>query len=815
MVLFPTPSASAAPMFDANHIVSDDTGVAEQKRVAVVADPSGTVYAAWQDFRNGDFDLFFAKSTDGGRTFSRNQRIDGGPTAATQERPQLALGPNREIVAVWHDDRRAYMDFDIYASVSFDGGATFASAVRVSDGPNNVRQLNPSVAVDLLGNVYVAWQDFRSGNGDIRMARGTLSSFVFSASVRVDDDLASPGTQAAPSVVVSSLGTVHVAYHDNRSGEFNGDVYLATSKDGGVSFGPSVRVDDTGSGTTSQGQASLAIDSLGNLYVVWQDARSDGKFDYDIYFARSTDGGRTFTPNRRVDDAPRGSSQTAPSISVGVAGTLYVTWGDERNVDSDIYFAYSTDGGARFSSSARVDDAPDSPTDPAPQYVPRIAEPTTGRVAIAWQDLRRDRDNGDIFASTAVLPISPALRVDVSLAPWHIAPGEKTDVTVRVTSDGVGVDGATVTLTANVSGALGSVVPLGDGLYTAPYYPSVTMGSSGGLIGVAITAAAALTGYTSGAGQAPLRVSPRIIVALERPWDVLAVGQAMGMTVSASSSGSALAGGLATASVSAGGGLNRTSGWTDAAGAWAMTLEALAGSGGTTVTVSVAVSKAGFLSGSATAPIAIWAQPRLLQISVASDRREMMSFETATLTVRLTSGGTGVPRAILAGSSAKGGTFSPAVDSGNGTYTLQYTAPATDAQSWIVVNVLAKVGGYKDAKGTVTILLDPNKTNPMSPTPMFILVRPASATVRSGSSLTFSLYVYTIEGYAISGATVLVSSLSSAGTVSGVTDRLNGLYTFVFTALPVGTDTAVLLRVTASKYGYSLKIAQVGLIVSP
>jgi len=48
-----------------------------------------------------------------------------------------------------------------------------------------------------------------------------------------------------------------------------------------------------------------------------------------------------------------------------------------------------------------------------------------------------------------------------------------------------------------------------------------------------------------------------------------------------------------------------------------------------------------------------------------------------------------------------------------------------------------------------------------------------------------------------------------------VTDRLNGIYTFVFTTGTVTSDTAVLIRIQASKYGYGTKIAQIGLIVSP
>src|SRR3990172_7383262 len=331
---------------------------------------------------------------------------------------------NGEIVVAWQDDRVAYADFDIFASMSSDRGGTFTAPVRVSDGDPGTIQMSPSVALDGLGRVFVAWQDFRTGNGDIRGAWAFLSSFSFGASVRVDDDAGTTATQSSPSAVGTSLGRIHVAYHDNRTG--NANVYLATSAIGATTFGASSRVDDTGTAGSAQGLVSLAVDSVGVLYVAWQDDRGG---DFDIYFAKSADAGRTFSPNVRAADGQSGAIQRSPRIAVGAARTVYLAWEDERNIDSDVYFTYSTNGGASFASPIRVDDAPDSTTDPAYQYGPVVVESKAGLVAVLWQDGRTD--NGDIFAAKGYLAVGAVLVVDARLDPATITAGNSATVTVR------------------------------------------------------------------------------------------------------------------------------------------------------------------------------------------------------------------------------------------------------------------------------------------------------------------------------------------------------------------------------------------------
>ncbi len=204
-----------------------------------------------------------------------------------------------------------------------------------------------------------------------------------------------------------------------------------------------------------------------------------------------------------------------------------------------------------------------------------------------------------------------------------------------------------------------------------------------------------------------------------------------------------------------------------------------------------------------------------MTMTVASNRREMMSNEIATVHAALASGSTGVTGAALSPSSPLGGTFSSVRELGSGSYEFDWTAPTVTRQTFAPINVLAKAPGYLDATGRVVILVDANKTNPTDPTQLFLLVRAPATSLRAGEIMTVTVYAFTIEGYVVSGVTLTLLRVGP-GAVTSATDRLNGEYTFVYTApVSVTGPTGVLITITASKSGYANATARLALTVLP
>src|SRR5436309_1647450 len=106
---------------------------------------------------------------------------------------------------------------------------------------------------------------------------------------------------------------VHVVWTDSRSAVTGPDIYYANSTNGGLSFNPSVRVNDDVA-STEQGQPAIAVAPNRDVYVVWRDPRSPAKGP-DIYFSKSSDLGWTWAPNRYVYNDPGNIVHQDPTIA--------------------------------------------------------------------------------------------------------------------------------------------------------------------------------------------------------------------------------------------------------------------------------------------------------------------------------------------------------------------------------------------------------------------------------------------------------------------------------------------------------------------
>jgi len=96
-------------------------------------DPKGgTLYVTWSDFRNGDVDVFIARSSDKGKSWSRPQRVNDDPVhdGADQFLQWMAVDPADGAVYVQFYDRRddpGNRRTRVTLARSTDGGRTFTN----------------------------------------------------------------------------------------------------------------------------------------------------------------------------------------------------------------------------------------------------------------------------------------------------------------------------------------------------------------------------------------------------------------------------------------------------------------------------------------------------------------------------------------------------------------------------------------------------------------------------------------------------------------------------------------------------------------
>lgn len=219
----------------------------------------GTVYVAWTRFDvYGSKDpecrshIYFTRSTDGGKSFAMPERIsdsagDCQDSDNTVEGAVPAVAPNGDVYVVWAGP------LGLVFKKSTDGGQTFGKEKVISQMPGGwdfpvagLERANgmPVTGVDLSngpnkGTLYVNWIDARNGDEDVFVMTSKDGGETWSPAVRVNDDPLKNGkTQFFTWMSVDPTdGSVNLVFYDRRDTEgAMTKLVMARSVDGGKTF---------------------------------------------------------------------------------------------------------------------------------------------------------------------------------------------------------------------------------------------------------------------------------------------------------------------------------------------------------------------------------------------------------------------------------------------------------------------------------------------------------------------------------------------------------------------------------------------------
>ena len=348
--------------------------------------------------------------------FGPNVLVTMSP-AYTSYQPSIAIDGQGVLYLAYGGWGGSATGADVFFTKSADGGRTWSNAFKVNNDIGGAIQLEPSIFVDHNRAIYIAWSDYRNGAADVYFSKSTDGGLSFSANVRVND--VTVNAQREPDLAVDSVGLVHVVWTDSRNIPGTGpDIYYANSTDGGLSFNPSLRVNNDAV-AAEQGEPAIAVAPDRTAYVVWTDPRN-GARGSDIYFSKSSDLGATWAPNFFVNDDSGNRPQSAPDIAVDAGGAVYVVWSDSRdtNTSPDVYATRSINSGSSFAANVRVNDD----GGPMWQGSPSLAV-NAGRVHAAWSDERtRGASFRDIYSASSPdgLTWGPNLRVNDDALPTNV-----------------------------------------------------------------------------------------------------------------------------------------------------------------------------------------------------------------------------------------------------------------------------------------------------------------------------------------------------------------------------------------------------------
>ena len=193
----------------------------QDDQTAIVADPEGNIYAAWESFQDGTDlggNVYVAMSQDGGATFGPKVKVNDVASKANVGKGQWMAFGNGNLYIVWSDSRDDY-EGDVFLDVAPGGTINFGIDIMVNDNTYRYQE-DPSVVVgegDLCnGSVYVVWQDLRSNSSyDIYGAKSSDAGLSFEANQMMNP--VQEGDQMNPAVGVDMSCVVGTAWRDSTT----------------------------------------------------------------------------------------------------------------------------------------------------------------------------------------------------------------------------------------------------------------------------------------------------------------------------------------------------------------------------------------------------------------------------------------------------------------------------------------------------------------------------------------------------------------------------------------------------------------------
>jgi hypothetical protein len=245
-------------------------------------------------------DILFARSEDNGTSFAAPVNLSNSVGGDGKGRINRDVWHNGSFDLVASADGKLYAawteyDGPLWFSRSTDGGKTFSRPARIADVDPAKPARGPTLALGADGTLYVAWTVGEDQAADIRVAKSTDGGATFSAPQMLAP---SSGYSDAPKLAVDPRGVLHVVYAESAGGPFErSHVRYTRSTDGARTFAPAREISQhDATPRAAAGFPALCIDANGNLYVIWERYPERGARPRGLGLTVSRDGGQTFTP---------------------------------------------------------------------------------------------------------------------------------------------------------------------------------------------------------------------------------------------------------------------------------------------------------------------------------------------------------------------------------------------------------------------------------------------------------------------------------------------------------------------------------------
>src|SRR3989440_35542 len=271
--IYAAASTDGGVTWSQNNRVNDDSGSSVQYMVDLAVDSRGTVHAAWEDKRNGSWNIYYSHSTDGGQTSAANVLISTENTPVIYNRPgdyfAIEAGPDDSISIWWTDGRGSYFDILYAKSPSFFN-------VRITDGSSPFAwQVEPTMAINRTGAVFVGWKETNGSEAAglrVGFSYSTDQGATWAANILMNQSHPGGGcSNSDPWMGMGPDGRVQYAYLEFNCANGQNGLDVANTSDGEtwstIHYAP-------GAGGLTD-KESIVVDPSGRIYAAWDEGNGD------------------------------------------------------------------------------------------------------------------------------------------------------------------------------------------------------------------------------------------------------------------------------------------------------------------------------------------------------------------------------------------------------------------------------------------------------------------------------------------------------------------------------------------------------------
>lgn len=186
-----------------------------------IAQAGSTLHVLWFDNRDGGaYEIYYKRSLDEGVTWEPDVRLTDDPGVSFG--PSVAVrGVNVHVA--WQDSRDG--NWEIYYNKSTDNGTTWGSDIRLTSAAETSE--SPSIVAS-GSNVHVVWWDNRDGNYEIYYKRSTDEGLTWEPDTRLTTD--SSWSQFPQIALQDSI--LHVIWEDGRIAFDNNELFYKRNRTG-------------------------------------------------------------------------------------------------------------------------------------------------------------------------------------------------------------------------------------------------------------------------------------------------------------------------------------------------------------------------------------------------------------------------------------------------------------------------------------------------------------------------------------------------------------------------------------------------------